>query len=771
MSNPIKRTTARQVYNSGLLSSFTDSELKHITTSGANKPILQETAWVTPTYSKNEAGINTGITGYTIRFPNGTPGIKNGKPTDETMDYLIANAEKLNISEQELGVMIRERHGISTAYRDPTSLLPNSFSYGGGSLDFQTGILKNYAYNQTAARKIIKETNQQTLNVSSLIEQGILEQKEATKTEKNEITGEYGPKDSLNPEKINILYHTQAGKYYNPWEGVVKIYQQESGGNDASIEAIKKEVDHIGSGYITRDPKDGKRINENGEISGAMPLYAIATVAPPDGGDGTSIVGVVKDGTKVLKITGQAFTWSAILGEAAIAGKLLPKESMLAHAIHRWMGVVEGPTNSHGHHNPHANLLIAVKSVYGLLKGIKEGSVTTTVVEAGLPYLANFVIHEAGPRLAEALVRSGFRSVTSAGAILALDFIWLTWDLGGIIKDAIEAYKKGEEERQKLKETALKNGWDVGTFIASNGKIALPVKIFYWNPSTGRYEKPKGTININGKTIEVPPDNTVPVGIPPIGYDKDRNPIYPSPQNINPNQVPRRPDGKPHINRPPLSNPPQSPNLRDQFKFRPIQKDNLSSVFRTDDGTVYTAILNDDGTPSGYYQGVSVHGDAKEAVYASSINNAYSEQKQQNYLDNLLTYRVSVEGRSIAAGPVLTSNGNPPTSPDDIQKQIDKELEFIRAVINYDAWWVTMSGMGNANVSINMIPEPAESSDEINTGGGGAIIDSSAMPRELAVQTRADGDYYINSSHNTFRIYKGNAIVVNKDYQPYNRFG
>lgn len=759
MSNPIKRTTARQVYDSGLLSSFTDAELKHITTSGANKPILEKTTWVEPVYAKNEAGIITGVSGYTIRFPNGTPGIKEGKPTYETMDYLIANAEKLNISDQELGVMIRERHGISTVYRDPASL--NNFSYGGGSLDFtKSAVLKNYAYNQTAARKIVKEINNESLNVASLVEQGILEQKEATKTGKNKITQEYGPTDFLKPEKTQILFDTRTGTQYNPFKKIAEIYQKESGGNDQSIAAIAKEVDHLASGYVTRDQKDGSRVSVSGEISGGATSYSISVV-PPDAGEGSSIVGVVKDGLKLVKIGAQAFTWCSILGEGAVAVKLLPKESMLAHAIHTWMGLVEGPS-SHGHHNPYANRLIAVKSLYGLLKGIKEGSAVSTAYEFVKPHVINFVIHKLGPKLAAALGEFGFRNVTSAGATLALDFLWLTWDLADTVKAAIDAYNAKQEEINKLREAAIKNGWHVGTFIESNGTIALPAKIFYYNPATGKFQKPIGTVTVGGKTYDVPPDNTTPIEIPPIGYDKDGKPIFPSSQNINPDYIPRTPTGKPIINRPPL----QSITPRGQFKFRPIQKDNLSQVFRTDDGAVYTALLNDNGTPTGYYQRISVYGDAKEGVYASSINNMFIEQKQQNYLDNLLAYRASVDGRGISAGPILTSNGNPPNTPGDIQKQIDAELDFIRAIVNYDAWWVTMSGLGNSNVSINTIPEPVES-----TGGEGGIMDSTLMPKELLAQTRADGDYYINSSHNTFRIYKGNAVIVNKRHQPYNRFG
>lgn len=763
MSNPTKRTTERQVYDSGLLSSFTDAELKHITTSGANKPILEKTTWVEPVYVKNEAGRITGVSGYTIRFPNGTPGIKDGKPTYETMDYLIANAKKLNISDEELGVMIRERHGISTVYSDPASL-GTEFRYGGGRLDFaKNKILKNYAYNQTAARKIVKEINNESLNVGSLVEQGILEQKEATKTKKNKITQEYGPTDFLKPEKTQILFDTRTGTRYNPFKKIAEIYQNESGGNDQSIAAIAKEVDHLASGYITRDPKDGSRVSVSGEISGGMALYSISVV-PPDVDEGSSIVGVVKDNLKVVKIGAQAITWSAILGEGAIAVKLLPKESMLAHAIHGWMDFVEGPANSHGHHNPLANRLIAVKSLYGLLVGIKEGSAVSAAYGFAYPHVINLAIHKLGPKLAAALGGLGFRGVTSAGATLALDFLWLTWDLGKEVKAAIDAYNAKQEEINKLREAAIKNGWHVGTFIESNGTIALPAKIFYYNPTTGKFQKPIGTITVGGKTYDVPPDNTTPIEIPPIGYDKDGKPIFPSSQNINPDYIPRTPTGKPIINRSPL----QSITPRGQFKFRPIQKDKLSNVVRTDDGNVYTALLNDNGTPTGYYQQVSVYGDAKEGVYASSINNIYAEQKQQNYLDNLLTYRATVDQKTNpASGPVLNSNGMPLEDPSVAKsREIDKERSLINALVNYDRWWVTESTMGDSNVSINTIPEPIES-----TGGEGGIMDSTLMPPELLAQTREDGDYYINSSHNTFRIYKGNAVIVNKRYQPYNRFG
>lgn len=822
---PIRPNFQRDVYNAGLLSSFTDGELNYIQSrqSGA---LLTGNPTEFLDKSRNSSGLisatrdNSGnVTGY--RISSIIPDLSDEIPSDKTMNSIFKNTKKnsvtgnitanikgtdgktYNLDDADLQMLIRAKHGLYATDEQGKPTI-KFFNTGDRTESFQ-----QYVSDQIISRQILEITNKSTEDTNDLINRGIIAPASGIIQNKpyfpgepietgTPVGGDAGGTRGIafifvwkDPEKNrrnrSVVYDDGSSTK------IADIIKRHCGDKEGNIDEVcknrlGKEVDHLASGKLTRNTNDNRtRVDENGNVSGgptsiiARSTISKALISNPGPIENTLVGEDIKTATKY------ASKWGSKLGQVSLLNGIAVEtaQSLVGNGdgLYSRLSTSARHFFEGNHHNMLTNVLLWLKSLYKFLSGIDDG---TALIGAAEPWGIALAIHGVAKVVGNVAVRLSIATTAApvtAGTSVVLEAAWLITDLYAFGEDLRKAAidKKKQEEREKnLRNDALRNGWDVEAYVKSNGQLIVPVYTFKIDPKTGKIQELDSPISGFRRT---PKEQFDTYRIAPIDYEKDKDgnllrdnngeliPVYPTdiPKEAAPVETQKT------IQYNPAVDPSQSPSIRRKFAppgmFTPETQDNLKT--KIPGMSILIPDLDQSGNPTGFYKGTPIHDSNTDMGYTLLIANQNARDKQQNYLDNLLSYRSSIVDRNPSAGPVLTSNGNPPTKPDDVQKQIRAELDFIRALDNYERWWVTMSGMGNSNEATNTIPDDYGNSESNidRGGGGGAIMDSSTMPPELLSQTKNDGDYYITQAFQTFRIFEGNVVIINSPFMPRERYG
>lgn len=505
------RKTFTDVYDSAVLSSFSDKELSFIdkvqsANEVINPNVIGDFKFTTPVYDSNG-----NITDFSV---SGLPGVdSNGKPTEETTNWLIekiddftltnprATSIKLpngnEISMSEATTIIRARHGMASAEKvGPSGSPANYFSWGSRTspTNFSSSKFREYTKSQIVARKCTVEINRMTDEFEELKKRGVL----ISTMEETLITTPSGNKQSVGVNEVYVYAPGQpnSGKTYDFSTPLMKILENEGvspGTPEATL--VGKEVDHLVSGFKTRTADGGTRVDSNGNVTGGPTSDAARTIIPvvdestgdvKKDKDGnivytvTNWVGSTKKGASGIVFSGIiAHQFHHAISHLPIIGRPLGAfADFLSHAEH-W---IVGNEPLGGNRLPIGNKLIWLKMAYGLLQ-VAKGT-----ADAYNNPLTPAVIHAMIHFLTKRLEGAGARAAFGFGWGNLLEIIWIggefTWTFA--IKPSIDAEaerRERNERNNRLWQEALSLNCFPPRYVESGGTACIRCEsTVKWDP-------------------------------------------------------------------------------------------------------------------------------------------------------------------------------------------------------------------------------------------------------------------------------------------------
>lgn len=800
MSNqPIK--SLRQFNEKAGLSSFTDRELRYAKLSAGSLTGLDVTSnsigsfkHAKPTYDSRG-----NITSFSL--PTTFPGVtSDGKPTEATIDYILKNlgdnekniaggssisdpsrkeitlpnGEKMSFS--EVDAIVRSKHDLAFYEK------PSSGEVWKNPTDFRNQESRDYINNNSDARKLIRVCNEISREKQKLINSGRL-----IKTEE-EVKNEAGQTVGTAEVYIWQAGEQLEGQAYLESEKIFAAMDEIGiGPNSEKVDPVRAnligaEFDQMISGYLTRDPKDGSRIDSKGKIAGADTLdftkMAIPTGEKNSDGSwlyvGKNILGYAKKGGQGVIVS--AVTAASI--SSLIANKFPQLTStsgfrvfdLFAHKLHHAEEAIAG-SQLGGESLPLRNKLIWVKSLYGAIAMVqgKETIYNNPIT----PWAIHALIHY-GAKVAARLFPSLFAAAGSGGAATALELVWIFSEWGYNIYDEYwgEPERKkieAEEKKKKLEQEAIRKKCLIARYVQSGGLACIKCEpILKYNILTGESELIT-PLELNSTT-------KLPIGVErnsdgTIKYDPEKGFLVP--KYIYPPSQKPVPPGK----REGTGGPGDRPTDVGRNFYGPPDKSNQNPLGETLITQTYTNPVT--GQEEKIAFAIVSHNQSKENEYNSYIVANFIGAKNADYMQNLMVVRTTSnpDGGTIAstnAGPIYSAASPAPQlsniSTAAVASSALAELEAIRkrdrSVQAKDKAWQSLLWAGG-------------STDGGGNGvNGGGSVPPSGTPQDSGPETMGSpepmitkGTFMLDMGFDILYVVNGVGTIISKSNRPTIQYG